>query len=69
MLATVVVTLCLASGACIDKIVTREATMMQCGGAFGEQAISQWMENNGYTARGYRLARWRCTIGQQRIAT
>jgi hypothetical protein len=67
MLVTVIVTLCLASGACTEKVVTDQATLMQCGGAFGEQAISKWMADNGYLARGYRLSKWGCQIGKRAV--
>lgn len=63
MLVTVIVTLCLQNGSCIERTVTNEATLMQCGGAFGAQAIPQWMQEHGYTARGYSLAKWGCVIG------
>jgi hypothetical protein len=63
MLVTVTVLLCLADGACIEKTVTDEATLMQCGGAFAAQALPAWMEREGYSQRGYRLAKWGCVIG------
>ena len=65
MLVTVIATLCLAGGACTDKVVTDQATLPECMGPLAVQAIPQWLENNGYAARGYRLARWRCEIGKR----
>lgn len=56
----VTVTLCLANGACVDKVVTDQATVMQCGGPMALQVIPQWLADNGYLARGYRLAKWGC---------
>lgn len=72
MLVTVIVSLCLiASPAnCIERVVTNEATLMQCGGAMAVQVLPTWMEEQGYTARGYRLAKWGCVIGGKRgVAT
>lgn len=68
MLVTVIAYLCLVAEpkACIERTVTSEATLMQCGGAFAAQALPKWMEENGYTARGYRLAKWGCVIGGKR---
>lgn len=68
MFVAVIVTLCLAGAdpACIEKTVTDQATLMECGGAFAAQAIPQWMADNGYSARGYRLAKWGCVIGGRR---
>lgn len=66
MLVTVTVLLCLANATCVERTVTDEATLMQCGGGFAQQALSKWMEQNGYTARGYRLAKWGCVIGGKR---
>jgi hypothetical protein len=63
MLVVVIATLCLANGNCIERTVTDQATLMQCGGAFALQALPKWMEENGYTARGYTLAKWGCVIG------
>jgi hypothetical protein len=65
MLVSVIVTLCLAN-TCIERTVTNEATLMQCGGAFAAQALPAWMEREGYTARGYRLAKWGCVIGSRK---
>ena len=66
MLVIVIATLCLANGDCIERTVTSEATLMQCDGAMAVQVLPQWMEENGYTARGYRLAKWGCVIGGKR---
>lgn len=65
MLVTVIATLCLTAdpSACVDKIVTDQATFMECAGAFAAQVLPHWMEENGYTARGYRLAKWGCVVG------
>jgi hypothetical protein len=65
MLVTVIATLCL-NGACIERVVTQEATLMQCGGPMAVQVIPQWMADNGYAARGYHLAKWGCVIGGKR---
>ena len=65
MLITVVATPCLQS-ICTEKIVTAQATMMQCAGPMGAQVIPQWMADNGYAARGYRLAKWSCILGGRR---
>lgn len=62
MLLTVIVTLCL-NGTCIEKTVTDQATLMQCGGGYAQPAIAQWMADQGYTARGYVLRKWGCAIG------
>lgn len=69
MLVIVTATLCLANGSCVEKTITDQATLMQCSGAFALQAIPQWMADNGYAARGYRLAKWGCVLGQRRTAT
>jgi hypothetical protein len=68
MLVTVTVLLCLISSpeTCIERVVTNEATLMQCGGAMAAQVLPTWMEEQGYTARGYRLAKWGCVIGGRR---
>lgn len=65
MLVTVIVTLCIQT-ACIERTVTDQATFIQCGGAFAAQVLPHWMEENGYTARGYRLVKWGCVIGGKR---
>jgi hypothetical protein len=69
MQITVVATLCLIANpsSCVEKIVTDQATMMQCGGAFALQVLPAWMQENGYTARGYRLAKWGCVIGSKAV--
>lgn len=66
MLTTLVAVLCLR-GVCIDKVVTDQATFMQCGGAMAAQVIPTWMQEQGYAARGYTLAGWKCQIGARRI--
>ena len=66
MLVSVIATLCL-NAVCVEKTVTDQATLMQCGGGgFAQQAIAQWMDENGYAARGYRLTKWGCAIGGKR---
>jgi hypothetical protein len=71
MLVTVIATLCLAAdpSSCVDKVVTDQATLMECGGAFAAQVLPHWMEENGYTARGYRLAKWGCVVGRRKGST
>jgi hypothetical protein len=66
MLVVVIATLCL-SDVCVQKIVTDQASLMQCSGPFGEQAISKWMTEEGYSARGYRLAKWGCQLGKRAV--
>jgi hypothetical protein len=70
MLITVTALLCLVASpsTCIERTVTDQATFAQCSGAFAMQALSGWMEQEGYTARGYRLAKWGCVIGGKRTA-
>lgn len=65
MLVTVIVTLCLASGSCVEKVVTDQASFASCMGAYAMQVLPKWMEENGYTARGYRLAKWGCVLGSK----
>lgn len=72
MLATVsvIAMLCLATDPanCIERTVTDQATMMQCRGPMAAQVLPDWMEKNGYTARGYLLAKWDCVAaGRRRI--
>jgi hypothetical protein len=71
MLVTVIATLCLVAdpSSCIEKTVTDQATLMQCGGAMAAQVLPQWMADNGYLARGYRLAKWGCQIGSKKTST
>lgn len=64
MLVMILATLCLGD-VCVEKVVTDQATLAQCG-ATAAQRIPQWMEEQGYTARGYRLAKWGCAIGGKR---
>ena len=59
MFLTLIATLCLAD-ACTDKVVTTEATPLECAGSTAAQRIPQWMTDNGYLARGYRLQRYGC---------
>jgi hypothetical protein len=68
MLVLVVATLCLVStpATCIERTVTDQASLASCTGAFAQQALSGWMEQEGYTARGYRLAKWGCVVGGRR---
>lgn len=68
MLVTLIATLCLANAQCIERVVTSEATLMQCTGAMAVQVLPTWMEENGYTARGYHLAKWGCVIGNRKVA-
>jgi hypothetical protein len=70
MLITVIARLCLIADptSCIDRTVTDQATAMQCGGAFAAQVLPQWMAEQGYTARGYRLASWGCQIGKRAVS-
>jgi hypothetical protein len=57
-LVTAVLTLCLAS-ACEDKAPFAPMPGQAC--ALQVQALAaQWMTENGYFARGYRLAKWGC---------
>lgn len=69
MFVTVLVKLCLIAdpSACVEKIVTDQATLMECGGSSAAQFLPQWMAENGYTARGYRLASWGCAMGGRRV--
>lgn len=59
MWITVIATLCLAN-VCVEETVTDQATQMECRGPFSQQALSKWMSDNGYLARGYRLQKWDC---------
>jgi hypothetical protein len=70
MLITVTALLCLVStpSQCIERTVTDQATLASCTGGFAQQALSGWMEQEGYTARGYRLAKWGCVIGGKRTS-
>lgn len=65
MLVTVVATFCqlAAPSSCAQELITNEATLMQCGGAFAQQAISKWMAENVHYRTGWRLAKWGCVIG------
>lgn len=66
MLVTVIATFCSLAqpGVCDRDIrITDQATLMQCGGAFGEQAISKWMAENIKYRTGWRLAKCGCVIG------
>jgi hypothetical protein len=67
MLVTVVATFCqlAAPSACVDEVITNEATLMQCGGAFAQGAISKWMSENIRYRTGWRLEKWGCAIGRQ----
>jgi hypothetical protein len=44
----------------MDKVVTDQATQLECAGPTAAQRIPQWMTDNGYLQRGYRLAGYRC---------
>jgi hypothetical protein len=59
MWITVVATLCLGN-VCIEHTVTDQATQMECKGPFSQQALSKWMIDNGWLARGYTLQGWQC---------
>jgi len=63
-LFAIVVTLCL-QGACVDKTVTDQATQLQCG-VTAMQRIPEWMAEQGYLQRGYRLAKWGCERADRR---
>lgn len=65
MLATILATICFHE-VCIEKIVTTQATLMECNGATAAQAIPQWLEAQGYTVHGWTLQSWRCEIGGRR---
>lgn len=78
MLVTVVATMCSLTDptsvtpgpeSCITAVVTDQATMMECEGAFAAQVLPHWMEEQGYTARGYHLVKWGCVIGGTRRST
>jgi len=63
MLAIVVATLCLAD-VCTEKVVSDQASSFEC--AINAPAfIAKWMADEGYTARGYRLAAWGCQYGRR----
>lgn len=69
MLVTVLATFCQLANPDVcdhDVLITREATLMQCAGAFGEQAISKWMAENIHYRTGWSLQKWGCAIGYQR---
>lgn len=68
MLVTVVATLCqiAAPSACIEEIVTDQATLMQCGGAFAQQALAKWMSEHPRYVTGWRLSKWGCAVGYQK---
>lgn len=68
MIVELIVVMCLENGPCIERTVTDQASLMQCG-ATAAQAIPEWMEKEGYLARGYRLAKWGCAIGGRRRVT
>lgn len=59
MWVTVIATLYLAD-VCTGRLVTEQATQMQCRGPFALQALSRWMDDEGLSARGYTLKRWDC---------
>lgn len=68
MFVMVVATLCLVAdaGNCVEKVVTDQATLMQCRGPFAAQVLPAWMEAQGYSARGYRLTKWDCVAPDRR---
>lgn len=59
MLLYLIATLC-GAGTCMDRVVTDQATQLECAGPTAAQRIPQWMTDNGYLQRGYRLAGYRC---------
>lgn len=69
MQVTVIATLCKLAAAtppqpaCVEEIVTDEATLMQCGGPFAQQAIAKWMGEHPIYRSGWRLAKYGCAIG------
>lgn len=65
MLVVVVATFCsLAQPAsCTQEVITDQATLMECGGAFAQQAISKWMAESIHYRTGWRLSKWGCVIG------
>ena len=73
MQVTVIATLCQLAAAshpaCVEEVITDDATLMQCGGAFAQQAISKWMSENIHYRTGWRLAKWGCVIGGYHKAT
>lgn len=64
MLVVMVLTLCLADGACVEQRPFDPMPGQVC--ALQAQALAAtWMTENGYLARGYRLAKWGCQNGKR----
>jgi len=65
MLVVVIATFCQLAHpqVCVDEIITDQATLMQCGGGFAQQAIADWMSHDPRYVTGWRLAKWGCVIG------
>lgn len=69
MLVIVIAHLCLSGhypGKCKNVMVTDQATFGQCTGSFALQVLPAWLTENGYTQRGWKLARWGCVVGGKR---
>ena len=71
MNVTVIATLCKIAAAtpqpaCVEEIITDQATLMQCGGGLAQQAIADWMRHDPRYVTGWRLAKWGCAIGYQK---
>lgn len=68
MIITISAVLCMVSKPiCVEEIVTdssmQELTMQSC--MIGEAPIVKWMSEHPVYRQGYRLDRWKCTIGNK----
>lgn len=68
MFITIAAVLC-AANLCVEEIVTDSSmheglTMQSC--MMGQPAVVKWMMEHPVYSKGYRLDRWKCTIGNQK---
>jgi hypothetical protein len=63
MFITIIAMLCIGAGSaeiCDGKVVTDQATQMECRGPMSQWYMAKWMDESGWSARGYRVKEIRC---------
>lgn len=65
MLSTIVVTLCslTAANLCVEKVVTDQATLMDCA-VHAQLGVADWMEKSVTYRSGWRVEKISCVIGR-----
>lgn len=63
MSALLILTLCSVTGECVEKAPFGRVDSMECA-VHGQMMAADWLNENMH---GWRLARYRCQLGERRI--